>query len=376
MAGIYIHIPFCKSKCIYCNFYSVASSLHVNDFCELLLKEIEMQRNYLEGETVSTVYFGGGTPSLLPESFIAEVIEKIHQTFKVSDDPEIALEANPDDVSDKKLKEWRHASINRISLGTQSFNEDDLKFLKRIHNASQAETSVKRSQDAGFENVSIDLIYGIPVQTKSSWKENIEKAFSLQVPHISAYALTVEEKTVLSKHILSKKLQPINEEQAVSQYKILMNEMREHNFLHYEISNFCKDGFFSKHNISYWKDVKYLGLGPSAHSYNHISRQWNTANLIDYLKSIAENKIPAEKEILNGEQKLNEYIMTSLRTMWGCDLAYIEKTYGAEEKNRILDLSKSPLDKGYIEIKNEIIFLTDEGKLFADGIASELFIAN
>lgn len=375
MAGIYIHIPFCKSKCIYCNFYSVASSKHVDDFQNALLKEIQLQKNYLEGEKIDTIYFGGGTPSLLPGTFIKKVIEQIHETFDISENPEITLEANPDDVSNNKLKEWS-AFVNRISIGVQSFSDTDLVYLKRIHNASQAEASIKRSQDAGFENISIDLIYGIPVQTESSWKGNIEKAFLLQVPHVSAYALTVEEKTLLSKQILTKKLQAVDEEQSVSHYRILMNEMREHNFLHYEISNFCKEGFFSKHNTAYWKDVKYLGIGPSAHSYNHVSRQWNTANLIEYLKCISENKISAEKEILTSEQKLNEYIMTSLRNMWGCDLAYIDKIFGAEEKNRILDLSKSLMDKGHVEINNEIIFLTEEGKLFADGVAAELFVEN
>jgi oxygen-independent coproporphyrinogen III oxidase len=376
MAGIYIHIPFCKSKCIYCNFYSVASSAHMEDFRVSLLKEIQLQKNYLEGEKIGTVYFGGGTPSLLPDAFIAEIIEHIQETFNISNDAEITLEANPDDVSDKKLKEWSAASVNRISIGVQSFYDTDLIFLKRSHNASQSEAVIKRSQDKGFENISIDLIYGIPVQTEKSWNENIDRSISFKVPHISAYCLTVEEKTVLFNRIRSGKIQPIDEEQAVLHSRILMNKMKEKNYLHYEISNFCLDGFFSKHNTAYWKGAKYLGLGPSAHSYNEISRQWNTANLIEYMKSISENKIPAEKEILTTEQKLNEYIMTSLRTLWGCDLSFIEKTFGAEEKTRILDLSKTSLDKAYIEIKNDIIYLTDEGKLFADGIAAEFFLSN
>ncbi len=374
MAGIYIHIPFCKSKCIYCNFYSVASSIHVNNFLNILLKEIQLQKNYLEGEKIDTIYFGGGTPSLLPDSFIAKIIEKVQKTYTVSDGVEITLETNPDDISDKKLKEWSSASVNRISIGVQSFHDTDLIYLKRIHNASQAEASIKRSQDACFENISIDLIYGIPVQTENTWKENIYKAISFQVPHISAYCLTAEEKTVLFNQIRSNKIQPIDEEQAVSHFRILMNKMKENNYLHYEISNFCIDGFFSKHNVAYWKGVKYLGLGPSAHSYNGISRQWNTANLNEYPKSISENKIPAEKEILTTSDKLNEYVMTSLRTMWGCDLSFIKKTFGAAEKTRILHLSKAPLDKGYIEIRNDTIFLTDEGKLFADGITADFFI--
>lgn len=376
MAGIYIHIPFCKSKCIYCNFYSVASSVHVEDFLNSLLREIQLQKNYLDGEKITTIYFGGGTPSLLPEGYIEKIVEKIRKTFIVSETAEITLEANPDDVSDIKLKEWSGVSVNRISIGVQSFHDADLLYLKRIHNASQAEASIKRSQDAGFENISIDLIYGIPVQTEKTWKENIAKSIAFQVPHISAYCLTAEEKTVLFNKIRSSKAQTLDEEQAVLHFSILMNEMKANNFLHYEISNFCLDGFFSKHNTAYWKGVKYLGLGPSAHSYNGASRQWNEANLSKYLKSITGGIISAENEILTNAQKLNEYIMTSLRTLWGCDLSFIEKTFGAEEKNRILDNSKTPMDKGYIEIKNDIICLTEEGKLFADGIAAEFFIAN
>jgi len=376
MAGIYIHIPFCKSKCIYCNFYSVASSVHVEDFYNSLLKEIQIQKIYLDGEKITTIYFGGGTPSLLPDSFIAKIIEKVRKTFNVSNDAEITLEANTDDVTNNKLKEWLSATVNRISIGVQSFHDTDLIYLKRIHNGSHAEASIKRSQDMGFENISIDLIYGIPVQTEKTWKENIDKSIAFQVPHISAYCLTAEEKTVLFNKISSDKIQPIDEEQAVTHFRLLMNEMEAENYLHYEISNFCLDGFFSKHNTAYWKGVNYLGLGPSAHSYNGISRQWNTANLIEYLRNISENNIPAEKEILTAKQKLNEYIMTSLRTMWGCDLSSIEKVLGAGEKNRILTLSKAMLDKGYIEIKNDVIFLTGEGKLFADSIAAEFFIVN
>lgn len=374
MAGIYIHIPFCKRKCIYCNFYSVASSAHVETFLYLLLKEIELQKNYLEKEKVKTIYFGGGSPSMLSGSFITETIEHIHENFNISANPEITLETNPDDVTGEKLKKWDSASVNRISIGVQSFHDPDLQFLKRIHNASQAEAAIKRSQDAGFENISIDLIYGIHRQTEKTWKENIFKSIAFRVPHISAYCLTAEEKTVLFNKIRSEKIKPLDEEQAVSQFRILMNEMMANKYLHYEISNFCLDGFFSKHNNAYWKGVKYLGLGPSAHSYNGKSRQWNSADLIEYLKRINKNKISAETEILTTSDKLNEYIMTSLRTMWGCDLAYVEKNFGFLERKRITDLLKPLQDKGHLEIKKESIFLTDEGKLFADRIASGLFV--
>jgi oxygen-independent coproporphyrinogen-3 oxidase len=376
MAGIYIHIPFCKSKCHYCNFYSVASSKYMNEFVPALLKEIELQRDYLEGECVETIYFGGGTPSVLSYDSLKKILDKIRQTFEISGDAEITIEANPNDLDVKKIKEFGQAHINRISIGIQSFFDDDLKYLNRIHTASQAEASVKRSQDAGFENISIDLIYGIPTLTDDKWKQNLDISFALDVPHISSYGLTVEPKTALDILIKKGKAKPVDEEKSVRQFKLLMQEMKINSFIHYEISNFCKEGFVSRHNSNYWKGRKYLGLGPSAHSFNQKERQWNISNIEKYIESISQKKIPYEKEILSENDKYNEYIMTSLRTMWGCDLIHIEKKFGADKLILIEERSQQFIKSGKMKKENNVLLLTDEGRLFADGIAADFFIEN
>ncbi|MGD0709976.1 MAG: radical SAM family heme chaperone HemW [Bacteroidales bacterium] len=373
MAGIYIHIPFCKSKCHYCNFYSLASSRYVKDFIPALIKEIELHHNYLEGETIDTIYFGGGTPSLLEYDSMMQVFDKLQQTFVIAATPEITLEANPDDLNTAKLKAIRQTPVNRLSIGIQSFFDDDLKYLNRIHTASQAEAAVKRSQDNGFENISIDLIYGIPTLTDDKWKQNLEHSFSLSVPHISAYSLTVEPKTALDNLIRKGKSKPVNEEQSINQFKILMNEMKLNDFTHYEISNFCKEGFISIHNSNYWKGGRYLGLGPSAHSFNLQSRQWNNSNIVEYIKKIETSAPVVEKETLSERDKFNEYIMTSLRTMWGCDLNYIASTFGPDTRKEVEKRSELFITKEQMMLKNDTLYLTDIGKLFADGIAADLF---
>jgi oxygen-independent coproporphyrinogen-3 oxidase len=376
MAGIYIHIPFCKSKCHYCNFYSIASSKYVNEFVPALLKEIELQRDYLEGECIETIYFGGGTPSVLTYDSLKKILDTIQQTFEISGDAEITIEANPNDLDVKKIKEFDQAHVNRISIGIQSFFDDGLKYLNRIHTASQAEASVKRCQDAGFENISIDLIYGIPTLTDDKWKQNLDISFALDVPHISSYGLTVEPKTALDILIKKGKAKPVDEEKSVRQFKLLMQEMKKNSFIHYEISNFCKEGFVSQHNSNYWKGRKYLGLGPSAHSFNQRERQWNISNIEKYIESISQKKIPYEKEILSENDKYNEYIMTSLRTMWGCDLIHIEKKFGADKINLIEEKSQQFIKSGKMKKENNVLLLTDEGRLFADGIAADFFIEN
>jgi oxygen-independent coproporphyrinogen-3 oxidase len=373
MAGIYIHIPFCRSKCHYCNFYSLASSRYVKDFIQALIKEIELQRNYLEGETVETIYFGGGTPSLLEHDSLVQIFEKLQNTFIIDANAEITIEANPDDLNAANLKELRQTPANRLSIGIQSFFDEDLKYLNRIHTASLAEAAVKRSQDEGFENISIDLIYGIPTLTDDHWKQNLEQSFSLLVPHISAYSLTVESKTALDTLIRKGKSKPVNEEQSVNQFEILMSEMKLKDFTHYEISNFCKEGFISIHNSNYWKRKRYLGLGPSAHSFDVQSRQWNNANIIDYIKGI-ETSVPAiEKETLSEQDKFNEYIMTSLRTIWGCNLNYITDKFGSNARKEIEKHSESFIMRKQMIFNNDTLYLTDRGKLFADGIAADLF---
>jgi len=374
MAGIYIHIPFCNSKCNYCNFYSVASSKHLDAYIPALLKEIALQHSYLEKEPIETIYIGGGTPSLLGYTQLASILEKLNKTFEIKLDAEITIEANPNDLNASKIKDFKKLFINRLSIGIQSFFEEDLKYLHRLHSPSQAETAVKRSQDAGFENISIDLIYGIPTLSDENWKKNLHYSFSLNLPHISAYSLTVEPNTALNKLITKGKLTAVNEEQSIKHFKVLMQQTKENDFLHYEVSNFCKKDYFSKHNSNYWKGIKYLGLGPSAHSYNKVERQWNISDTQKYIEHLDSNKLLFEKEVLSETDKLNEYIMTSLRTMWGCDLNYIETYFGISEKARLEKKSVQFIDdKKMINEKNHLI-LSDEGFLFADGIAAELFV--
>ena len=373
MAGIYIHIPFCKSKCNYCNFYSVASSRYLKDFVPALIKEMELQKNYLGEETVETIYFGGGTPSLLEYDALVQIMEKLRKSFKLSADAEITIEANPDNLDHLKVELLKRTPVNRVSIGIQSFFDDDLKYLGRIHTASQAESSVKRCQDAGFENISMDLIYGIPTLSNEKWKDNLDFSFSLKVPHISAYSLTVEQGTALDTLIRKRKKIPLDEEQSAGQFKILMNQMKAENFIHYEISNFCKEGFISVHNSNYWRGIKYLGLGPSAHSYNEISRQWNVADIGKYLDAIEKGDIPAEKEILSASDKFNEYILTSLRTIWGCNLDTIGEKFGNEIQNSVRNKIEKHITSHHITLSDSVFTLTGEGKLFADGIAADLF---
>jgi oxygen-independent coproporphyrinogen III oxidase len=374
MAGIYIHIPFCRRKCHYCNFFSVATVRYQADFLETLKEEIFLQRNYLSGKVVDSVYFGGGTPSLADPSEIAAILHEIKTHYLVSKEAEITLEANPDDLNPDLLTKYKELGINRLSIGIQSFFDDDLEYLNRIHSASKAIGSVKEARLADFDNISIDLIYGIPTLTEEKWEKNLDRAFSLDVPHISAYSLTVEPKTALDLLIRKKKLPAPLEENVIAHFRMLMSKMREHGFLHYEISNFCREGYFSRHNSMYWSGEHYLGLGPSAHSYNGISRQWNVASIIQYIDQIRRNDRFFESEMLTPSQKHNEYVMTSLRTMWGCRLDRIREEFGEEFGSRFSVLVSRFLESGLMDEKEGIYTLTDEGKLFADGIASDLFI--
>ncbi len=374
MAGIYIHIPFCKQKCYYCNFYSVTSLKYKSDFLKALLKEIELQKDYLEGDKIKTIYFGGGTPSLLSRDEIIMIIDKICKYHYVESDAEITLESNPDDLNKETIKGFKSTYINRLSIGVQSFFDEDLQYLNRIHNSKQAYRAIKLTQDAGFQNLSIDLIYGIPTLNAERWKSNLQTAFSLNIPHISAYSLTVEHRTLLAHLIRNAKLKGINEQQSIEHFKILLKLMKKNDYIHYEISNFSKPCFYSKHNSNYWLNEKYLGLGPSAHSFNIISRQWNIANIIKYIQSIKNNEIPFEKEILSKNQKYDEYILTSLRTIWGCDIKYIKKCFGEKYYNNCINQSKVYIIKGLLSNKKSKLFLTDKGKLFADKVAADLFM--
>jgi oxygen-independent coproporphyrinogen-3 oxidase len=373
MAGIYIHIPFCKQKCHYCNFFSVASARHRKEFIPVLLKEIELQKDYLEGEAIETIYLGGGTPSLLNKDELLKIFSQVSRFYKVADKAEITLEANPDDITEDKIRELKNTPINRLSIGIQSFFDDDLRYLNRIHDSLQARKALDDAKKAGFDNLTIDLIYGIPTLNDEKWIHNLDFFFSLNIPHLSAYALTVETKTPLHHLIEKKKMAPLDEVQSVGHFKILLEKARENGFIHYEISNFCREGYYSKHNSLYWLGGYYLGLGPSAHSFNGYSRQWNVSGIGNYLELVNYQQVRVEREILTMDQRYNEYVMTSLRTIWGCDTIHIENVFGRQKKYQFTGAASKYLLNGWLRNEGSRYFLTDEGKLFADRIASDLF---
>jgi oxygen-independent coproporphyrinogen-3 oxidase len=372
MAGIYIHIPFCKQACHYCDFHFSTSLKYKDELLQSLVKEIKLQKDYLGGESIETIYFGGGTPSLLTSAEINLLLNTITGIHSVSSAAEITLEANPDDLNKAALQSLTQTPVNRLSIGLQSFFDDDLQWMNRVHCAAEAEAAVKRAQDSGYENITVDLIYGYPLLTNDKWKFNLDKVFELGVPHVSAYSITVEPRTALASSIKNKKQPAMSDEQSAGQFNYMMDAMQQQGFEHYEISNFCKPGCYSRHNSNYWRGVKYLGIGPSAHAYKGETRQWNVANNAKYIQSIQAGAIPAEIEVLTETNRLNEYIMTSLRTMWGLDLDKLN-TIAAASANQLLVEAEIFFDKGWIVRKENIISLTQAGKLYADYIAAELF---
>ncbi|MBE9585664.1 radical SAM family heme chaperone HemW [Mucilaginibacter sp. JRF] len=372
MAGIYLHIPFCKKACHYCDFHFSTSLKYKDELLAAMLRELELQKTYLQSETIETIYFGGGTPSLLTGAEVNRLLDTITRLHTVAAGAEITLEANPDDLDKAKVNELRQTDVNRFSIGIQSFFDDDLLWMNRAHQASEAEASVMRAQDAGFENITVDLIYGYPMLTDTKWKQNVEKVFGLSVPHVSAYSMTVEPQTALASFISKKKQPPMNEQQSAAQFTYLIEAMERQGFEQYEISNFCKPGHYSRHNSNYWKGVKYLGIGPSAHSFNGETRQWNVANNPKYIQSLELGTIPAETEVLTEADRLNEYIMTSLRTMWGLDLNRLNQI-AAGAADELLPRAAEFLEKEWLLQKERTLYLTSEGKLYADHIASELF---
>ena len=374
MSGIYIHIPFCKQACNYCDFHFSTSLKNKDGFLIALKKEIELQKDYLGKETISTIYFGGGTPSLLSEAELMSVFEMLHREFVIAPTAEITLEANPDDITKEKINELKHTPVNRLSMGIQSFFDEDLKLMNRANTSKEAETAVKLSQDKGFENITIDLIYGIPTLSNQNWKHNLNTTFDLDVKHISAYCLTVEPKTALAHQIKTGKISNVDEQQSSEHFEMMLEEMNTHGFTQYEISNFCKPGFHSKHNSSYWLKENYLGLGPSAHSFNGTSRQWNISNNPLYIQALLKGEMNFEKEELTSNQRYNEYVLTSLRTMWGSDLGYIEKVFGIPYLTHCMAEARPYLESKKLLLKENKLFLSDQGKLFADKIASDLFL--
>ncbi|MBC8320896.1 MAG: radical SAM family heme chaperone HemW [Bacteroidetes bacterium] len=374
MAGIYIHIPFCKQKCHYCNFYSTVSLKYRDVFFASLVREINSRKNYLRNEKVNTIYFGGGTPSLLSPDEISLITNTIINSYNVATNAEITLEANPDDLTKEKISDFKnYTRVNRLSIGVQSFFDDDLDYLNRIHSSYQVKNSIENVLEVGFNNITIDLIYGIPSLTEKKWKENLKIFFEYKIPHLSSYSLTVEPKTALDVLIKKKKFENINETDNINHFKILLEEADKHNFINYEISNFALAGYYSKHNSIYWLGGNYLGLGPSAHSYNGKSRQWNVSSVKQYCEEEMPENIIEEREELDKDQLYNEYILTSLRTSWGCDIEHIKNKFGEKYSSYLITNINNVLKEKRVIRKGNVITLTNKGKLFADGIASSLF---
>jgi len=375
MSGIYIHIPFCKQACHYCDFH-FSTSLKKKDAMVLALaKEIELRKSEYHEERVETIYFGGGTPSILTIEDLRFLIDEVFRNYNISENPEITIEANPDDLSKDRLIELSKSRINRLSIGIQSFFEDDLKLMNRAHNSEEARSCLEFASNY-FDNISIDLIYGIPRMSNEKWLQNIETALSYNIPHISSYALTVEPKTALHSFIHKGIIQQPDEDVALEHFQILVDKLAEHDFIHYELSNFAKENYFSKNNSSYWLGKKYIGIGPSAHSFDGEKRAWNVSNNALYLKAIEENILPIEWEVLSKIDRYNEYIMTGLRTIWGISLERIEKEFGKKYLDYLNQQAEKYIEDHLLFVDENILRTTRKGKFLSDGIASDLFLLN
>jgi oxygen-independent coproporphyrinogen-3 oxidase len=374
MAGIYIHIPFCKKLCFYCDFYHIVSPVDNSAFIDSMLKEASLRKDYLEDEIVSTIYLGGGTPSVLSIQELGTILNHIYKLFKVAGDCEITIELNPEDVQPAYLKGLKTHNINRVSLGIQSWRDSDLKMLNRRHNSATAVTALKETLNAGFENVTIDLIYGIPGMSLQEWASNLDYSFSFNIQHLSAYHLTFEPDTVFGKMLKKGVISEIDDDESAAQFNILIEKAESAGFIQYEISNFGKPDYFSVHNSNYWKQINYLGLGPSAHSFNGYSRQWNVRDLKNYIKSVDTGKSFFESEELDIKTRFNEYIMTSLRTMWGIDLDYIEKMFEKEGYDYVVNLAGKFKEYGLMRQDKKALVLTNQGKMISDNIISEFMM--
>jgi oxygen-independent coproporphyrinogen-3 oxidase len=374
MAGIYVHIPFCKKRCHYCDFYKTLDTGMAERYIRALVKEMSLQGDYLENRKVNTIYLGGGTPSVLSASQVREILEKLGAAFDIAGDAEITMEVNPDDISRVYARDLKQAGINRISLGIQSWNDDILNFLNRRHTAAEADRALKDIQASGIDNISVDLIYGIPGLQSGQWKEDLQKTVNLDIKHISAYHLTIEEDTHFGKMKKEGKLEEISEEESERQFNMLSDICRKNSFVQYEISNFCKDEWYSIHNTNYWKQEAYLGLGPSAHSYDGESRQWNVADLQTYLRSLEKDSVPSTVEVLTLKDKYNEYIMTSLRTMWGINIDMVEEKINKESRDYLSNLATRFVKYGMMTQKGNHLMLTDQGRMISDNIITELMM--
>lgn len=374
MAGIYLHIPYCKQKCTYCNFHFSTNTENVNEMIEAMLHEIENKKDYLLGEEIESIYFGGGTPSFIETRHINSLMKKIFFLFNVKNNAEITLELNPDDISEEKIRELKSIGINRLSIGVQSFHDEDLKFMNRSHDGNMARECIAIAKKCGFKNITIDLIYGLPNLSNKKWGENLDIIKQLKINHFSAYALTIEPKTKLNYLIQTKKIEPISDEKIETHFKLLQEKSEKIGFVQYEISNFCKDKAIAKHNSSYWKGKNYIGIGPSAHSYNGITRQWNIKSNSKYVLKLKSQQDYCEIEKLSENEKYNEYILTSLRTIWGINQKYLEKNYNKKINLGFTNLIQKWVKSGDVIEKNKNFKLSKKGMLLADGIASDLFM--
>jgi oxygen-independent coproporphyrinogen-3 oxidase len=374
MAGIYVHIPFCKKLCFYCDFYHVITPENNSQFIETLLIEATLRRDYTADETISTIYLGGGTPSVFSIYDLERILNHLRKLFRIEENCEVTIELNPDDVTPVYLFGIRQLGVNRISLGVQSWHDKDLKMLNRRHDSAQAAKALNDIFNEGFENVTIDLIYGIPGMSVTEWKSNLDLTFSFDIKHLSAYHLTIEKGTVFGKMKEKGLLNEIEEEESATLFNILIEKAEKAGFIQYEISNFALPGYFSLHNSNYWKQVNYLGLGPSAHSFNGYSRQWNVSDLKGYIKAVNSGKPFYESEALDSRTRFNEYLMTSLRTMWGIDLDYIEKMFEKEGYDYIINMAEKYKGYGLMKQDKKNLVLTNQGKLISDNIISEFML--
>jgi oxygen-independent coproporphyrinogen III oxidase len=374
MSGIYIHIPFCKQACHYCDFHFSTSLKKKDEMVLAIAKEMAMRKKESQTE-IETIYFGGGTPSILEISDIDFLISKVYQHYNVAQNPEITIEANPDDLTKERIVVLSNSPVNRLSIGVQSFFETDLQLMNRAHNSKEAKRCLEIAVRY-FDNISVDLIYGIPGLTNQQWLQNIQTVLDLKIPHISSYALTVEPKTALQKLITEGLIPPLDDAIAHEQFLLLVDTLEKNNFIHYELSNFGKKGYFSRNNTAYWLGKKYIGIGPSAHSYDGQSRSWNVSNNALYLKSLEENKLPSETEILSKTDQYNEYVMTGLRTIWGISLENIETHFGKNYSKYLLKNAQKHIDDDQLILNNNILKTTRKGKFFCDGMASDLFYLN
>lgn len=373
MPGIYIHIPFCLRACHYCDFHFSTNLKNKDSMVEMICKEIALRKDYLMDKTISTIYFGGGTPSLLESKELEKIMTTLREYFNVENSAEITLEANPDDLTKEKILMFKAYGINRLSIGIQSFDDKQLTYMNRAHTSEEAVNSVRLAQEVGFDNISIDLIYGIPSPDHTIWENDLSKALGLNIQHISSYCLTVEPSTVFGRRKEKGILPAENEEYNAQQFERLIGRLEANGFEQYEVSNFCEPGFFSKHNSSYWNDKNYLGIGPGAHSYDGKSRQFNIKNNAKYISSITEGKVPFTVELLDLKTKANEYIMTGLRTKWGVDTVTLKEKFGIS-----FDKYKEMVEKyqkmGFLEYQKTTLKLTKKGLLFADKITEDLFV--